>query len=99
MTHQCIQEDKIKTLSIKCDNHVTWTVYWSIMLVFFGLTVSSLGFLYTGISANLAKIEVNKDELLSKQTDQAIISTRIETQLQRIQLDLTEININIKKIK
>ena len=99
MTHPCTQEDRIKTLSAKCDNHVTWTVYWSIMLVFFGLTVSSISFIYTGIVANRSKIEINRDELLSKQTDQSIASARIETQLQRIQLDLADISVSIKKIK
>jgi len=99
MTHPCTQEDRIKTLSIKCDTHISWGVFWSIMLVFFGLTISSLGFIYSGIVSNRAKIEVNKDELLSKQTDQSIASARIETQLQRIQLDLSEISVSIKKIK
>jgi len=99
MTHPCTQDDRLKTISTKCDTHISWAVFWSIIILLVGLTTTALNVLNARISTNLAKIEINKDELLSKQTDQAIISARIETQLQRIQLDLAEISINIKKIK
>lgn len=86
-------------LAKKSDSYVTWTVFWSIIVLLVGIGGSSIGNTYSSLKELDNNHQKQFKDLEDRTRETEIVSTKIETQLAEIQKQLVDINLKLSKIK
>lgn len=88
-----IKENDMQTEEIK--GKVSWSVYWSINLVLFGVLGTVVSNIYSQIDEHEALQARTIESIQQNNKDTDIMQAKIETQLLEIQKQLADINSKI----
>lgn len=104
--HECKHEKEFITIrddfeKIRDEDKklVTWTVFWSIMLVLFGLLGTMMSNIYSQIDEHEKLVNSQVVELQKSSRETDLTQVKIETQLNQIQTQLSDISLKLSKVK
>ena len=92
-------DGEFKDFTASAALHVTWTVFWSIVLLLVGIFGASINSTQSSIkevdTSHVKQIQALEDKVNSA----AVAQAKIDTQLANIQLTLADIQLKLAKIK